>query len=526
MAPQPFLITKQASIMDAKLAYFEGDFERCLAVCANIRVSTLATASEVALMRARAYLRTGRPRDAQNVITESRETHTTLDASLTAQMLVASALIRQDQPVIGIAMLEEAAGHSTGAHFAIRSEIAYATALGYWAKREIDTARSYLELVDPRSDIIHARALELQAWCYSAQRDYRRSAEYFRLALLRLDECAASDRAINAKAIRSLAHLAAELFDPDIARFVDERVRHMEWTSGITDEHYHTLEHQALFHEFAGNTVQAYQYATQARESAPTLPSQIFGWVLSSAIAHNAGEPYSALVFAQRARELLETLDAGELVGEERFSMLGFAENCAHFDPEKAAELFATYRALAPIDATLVALGDPRLAAYETFVAGVIALAQGERDRAGDCYRRAFEQFRELGYVRRAVIAAHAVLQLRADADTDHELLRYVWAHVGTTSNYITKSLNRSAEHRLSSIEAHPLLASLPRAQREVVSLICMGKTNKEIAQLRSVGEQTVKNMLTKNVFPAFRVSSRAALVSACLRGRVAGIDS
>jgi DNA-binding NarL/FixJ family response regulator len=61
-------------------------------------------------------------------------------------------------------------------------------------------------------------------------------------------------------------------------------------------------------------------------------------------------------------------------------------------------------------------------------------------------------------------------------------------------------------------------VAALPRAQREVVLLICAGKTNREIAAQRLVGEQTIKNMLTKHIFPVFGVSSRAALVSECLR--------
>ncbi len=56
------------------------------------------------------------------------------------------------------------------------------------------------------------------------------------------------------------------------------------------------------------------------------------------------------------------------------------------------------------------------------------------------------------------------------------------------------------------------------RAQREVVLLMCQGKSNKEIAALRNVGEQTIKNMLTKHIFRAFGVTSRAALVSLCLR--------
>src|ERR1700676_351846 len=105
MAPEPFLAQKRASVADAKLAYFGGDFERCLEICADTRARTLTTASEVALLTARAYLRTGRPREAQNAIVETRETHTTLDAWLTAQMLEATALIRQDDADAGIALL-------------------------------------------------------------------------------------------------------------------------------------------------------------------------------------------------------------------------------------------------------------------------------------------------------------------------------------------------------------------------------------------------------------------------------------
>jgi DNA-binding NarL/FixJ family response regulator len=75
-------------------------------------------------------------------------------------------------------------------------------------------------------------------------------------------------------------------------------------------------------------------------------------------------------------------------------------------------------------------------------------------------------------------------------------------------------------------LDRHPLVATLPRTQREVVVLICMGKTNREIAQLRNVGEQTIKNMLTKNIFPAFGVSSRSALVGTCLRELRAATDN
>ena len=466
------------------------------------------------MLTARAYLRTGRPHEAQIAIVDTLETHASLDASLTAQMLFATARIRQDDADTGIAMLVEAAGRSAGAHVSIRSEIAFCMALGHWAKREIDAAETYLAAVDPRSDIIHARALELQAWCHTARRDYRRSAEHFRLTLLRLDECRATDRAIAATAISTLAIFAAELFDPDIARFVEARAHRLDWSSGLSVQHYITLLHQAFFHEFSGNTVEAYQFAAQAREAAPTVPFEVLGWGVSSALARNAGEAFSAIVFAQRAQKLLETLDARELAGDERFSMLCVAENCAHFAPNKAAELFAGYWRLAPVDKMQSLSGDPRLTADETFIEGVIAQALDEWDRARACYRRAFEMFRAIGYVRRAVMSANALLKL----GEDDELRCYINAELAGTDNYITRSFRSDDE--TDSIEQHPIVASLPRTQREVVVLICRGKTNKEIAALRNVGEQTVKNMLTKHVFRAFGVSNRAALVSMCLRLR------
>jgi len=518
MAPQPILAGKRASASDAKRAYFEGDFDRCLEICADIRVGSIATASEIALLRARAFLRTGRPHEAQTAIADSLETHTTIDAALTAQMLVGHARIRQDDADTGIAILLDAASRADEAHFAIRSEIALCTALGYWAKRELDVAESYLAAVDPRSDIIHARALELQAWCHMARHDSQRAAHAFQATLMRLDDCLASDRAITATAISTLSILGAELYDEEIARFAEVRAGRIDWSSGLSTQRYLTLAHLALFREFAGDTLAAYQFAAQAREAAPTAAFEALGWALSSMIARNAGEPFTAIVYASRARTIVAGLNPRELIGEERFALLGAAETCAHFDLTTASELFARYWGLAPVDAMLALSGDPRLAGEETFISGVIAAAKGERERARTCYGKAFEIFRGLGYARRAIIAGHALLGLTCDGDTDVEGIRaYMQTHLATTSNFITAALRRSGDPT-ELLERHPIVATLPRSQREIVALLCAGKTNKEIATARNVSEQTIKNVLSKHVFRAFGVASRSALISACLR--------
>jgi DNA-binding CsgD family transcriptional regulator len=219
------------------------------------------------------------------------------------------------------------------------------------------------------------------------------------------------------------------------------------------------------------------------------------------------------VVYARRARTLLETLDLRELTGEERFSILAVAENCASFDSDSAGRLFAAYWGLAPVDKMLALSGDPRLAAEETFVAAVIAEARGDVTEAVRYYQRAFESFNGLGYVRRALMAALALVKL----DGDETMRRYLSENLDRTSNYIAASIAAPVDDRLTTLHKHPIVALLPPSQREVVMLICQGKSNREIAASRNVGEQTIKNLLTKHVFRAFGVSSRAALVSACL---------
>jgi diguanylate cyclase (GGDEF)-like protein len=353
---------------------------------------------------------------------------------------------------------------------------------------------------------------------YQAMRlDLRRTAGYFRPTLLRLDDCHAVDGA----AISALAILAAELFDRDIARFIEERARSIkqrsndiDWSAGVGACRHVILTHQALFYEFSGDTIKAFQFAVRARESAVTVPDEVFGWALNSAIARNAGEANSAIVFADRARQALDALDPRKLSPQERLAMLSVAEACAPFDPAKAGELFAGYCELTPIDTILSSSVDPCTIAYETFVAGVIAEVRGERGQARFSYREAFSMFKDLGYVRRAVISASASLHLRVADDED--LRSYISLRLAGTQNYVSKSFTR-ADDLIASLERHPIVAKLPRTQKELVVLLCTGKTNKEIAELREVRVQTIKNVLTKSVFPAFGVSSRAALVSVCL---------
>jgi len=512
MASNRLQTKTRITLADAKMAYFQGDFYACLDICSSIRLTSSDFSSEVALLKARAYLRTGRPNEAESVLNDSRGSHRSLDAWVTSQMLEATALVRQDSVDAGLEMLLALEPKAKDAHFAVRSEINVSTALAYWVKRDITTAEQLLERVDPRSDIIHARALELQAWCQTARRNYRESAVLFRKTLTKLDHCRASDHAITATALSSLGIFAAEFFDADLARFVAAHTDMIKWSSGIAAYRYVILEHQALFYEFAGDTKTAYDFAMKARDSATTGPEKVSGYALSALISGNAREFFSTRQYAESALTLLGTLDESSLVGEDRFVLLSVAENWSRFEPEGAARLLVRYGELSPLESTLASAGDPRTEAHEIFVAGVVAQARGDTAFAIRCYHRAFSTFDSLGYIRRSVIAANALLKLEP---SDH-LRRYIVDNLAGTENYITAQLN--LDDSIKTLAHHPLVGELARAQREVVVLVCSGKTNKEIGQLRNVNEQTIKNMLTKNIYPRFGVSSRSALISVLMR--------
>ena len=59
--------------------------------------------------------------------------------------------------------------------------------------------------------------------------------------------------------------------------------------------------------------------------------------------------------------------------------------------------------------------------------------------------------------------------------------------------------------------------AKLTDVQREVLALICQGKSNPEIARLRNRSLHTVRNLVVR-LFEIFEVKSREELAVECVR--------
>jgi DNA-binding NarL/FixJ family response regulator len=512
-ASNPILFMKRASIAGARQAYFQGDFDRCLEICSQIQIKSLGTGSEVALLMARAYLRLRQYAEAQAAIVENIDIHTEVDAQLTAQMLLAQVWIHQGNLEEAVTLIDSVSSRAADTNFTVQSEISLTQGLAYWGRRDVRAAENALKLVDPRSDIIHARALEALAWCSAAGGDVKNAVNYLRQAIMKLGECRAQDKALYASAVSMLSAFLAEVLDPSLEKFVFEHSHKQDWTCDPGGR-YLALMSQAHYLEFFGKTVESFQLANEATEIASNQVWKVMSWAERAIMAEHAGEAYTAAMYANQALKVLEQVDRSNysFPGDERICLLTAAEACAVFQPEAAAALFAEFKALATIDRLITLTTETHRKLYTTYVQAVIAQAQGHDARATQLARSAFKGFAKIGYTRRAAEAAYRLMRLTNNKEAHAFIIQ---ATIGV-ENYITRGLAALPNDPVAAVQHHPAVKSLPRALREVTVLICRGKTNQEIADLRGVPVQTIKNLVYR-VIRELNVTSRAGLLSALL---------
>lgn len=495
-------------------AWFAGDFTRCLDLCDAVRARDVESISQIALLRARTLLRVGRPEEALRVVNDVFVAHGTLDASLTAQMMLGTAEINLGDVAGGVARLERARLAATRAHSTVRSEIALRLANGYYARRDLDRAQSMLAEVSPDADIISALALNYRAWIESARGDHDAATEYFIAAVERLDRCRRQDRQMEANALEALSHLAAERFDVRAWAFIEERAERIDWTAqGLATSRFWITMSAALIHEAAGEARAALAAARRATELAPSPAYRALALCRRSAIARGTGESYSPADFVDEARALFDSV-ATDLHADETIAALAIAQESAHAgDFLTGGHYLDLHRSLRPTALVSALSADPRVAAYEDLVTATIADVRGDAETAQREYGAAFRAFRALGFTRRAVEAALRLAEL-SKAD---DLFAYV---ASATAALSPQYWVRRAMRRRERLYADPVARRLTASEREVLVLLCEGLTNEEIARARCGSCNTVKHIVT-DLLKAFGVRNRQELIIECSRRRI-----
>ncbi|HZO92583.1 MAG TPA: LuxR C-terminal-related transcriptional regulator [Candidatus Baltobacteraceae bacterium] len=497
-------------------AWFAGDFEDCLALCERVRPDGIEMRSEIALLRARALLRVARPQEAIDVVRSVFVAHGTLDASLTARMLLGQAYVRLGDAERGLAILEEARGASAAAHPTIRSEIALGIALAHYGVRRLDEAERALDEVSPDADIVHARALEYRAWIAAARSDYAQATEHFRAVLQRLDACRHRDRFLEANATFGLAAFTAERLDRQGWLIVEHRRARIEWSGSALNGLQSVIALAASkMYDIDGRVREALQAAREAEAVAPNAGYALLAQCRRAAVFRLAGERFAHADAAARLRDALDALDPAAWRDTAQHNLLlAVAEEVAYAGDVLSARALLKRYAELPASPLFSLSGNTIETALRAFVEAVIADVEGAYGVAHRHYRDAFRLFAKVGYERRALLTA-----LRLGELTGHA---YLFEYVDHALRKLAHgSPLRERGRRMNPELNDPVLTALSLPERSVLKLLCDGKTTREIASARRRSAQTIRNTVSR-ILRAFAVPDRAALVRECVRRGIA----
>jgi len=489
-------------------AWFSGAFERCLELCDAARPRDAGSRLELALLSARALLRLDRPDDALTVLRDAGAIPCDADQSITARMLTGAAHVRRGDVDRGLELLHAAQADGAAAHRTIRSEIALNVALAHYARRDLDAAERALSCVDADADIVHARALEYLGWIAFTRVDGERATTLFVAALDALDRCRHYDRFLEANCIRALAHLAVERLDRRTWALVEDRRAKMDWSAdGLAQPRFWIAYCAATFaSELQGNALKAAREARETERTAPSPAYRVQAYCKRSAIARCAGEPVSQRDHAESAAELYASLNPSGFAGDEAIVSLVLAEELTTLGcNDEARDAVTAFLKFSRTSPTLWMTHSPATYAYQRLVEAAVLESAGERRTAVRRYAEAFEIYAKIGYKRRAVLAALRLARLTAAPNAV------------TYADAQTRRLPAQSWLRREAHAANQRTLRLTTVQRDVLALICQGKSNPDIAASRKRSLHTVRNLVAR-LFVIFGVTSREQLAVECVR--------
>jgi DNA-binding CsgD family transcriptional regulator len=463
--------------------------------------------THVLLLTARALVRLYRFKEAREALQSLPPMIESSDEAVTAQMLAGEIAVRNGDVLHGLDLLQAANAQASHAYRTIREELALNLALARYCLHEYSAAEAILSTIPSDADLIYARAVQYYGWIAWARGETENAIARFIDALKAFDAGAYHDRYLEASCVRALAHLAAERMDSRTWDLVRKRRAQIDWSAKNLAEPRYFVAYCAATYEIdiEGNALSAAREARCAEELATSAAFRVQARCKRAAIARAVGEPVARIDHLEAAVELFAAIEPVKLFGDESVVPLVLAEELGDCRPAEAFRLINRYLSAAAPAPMRVAAQSPIGEAYRNFVEGCAHEGSGRRDEAVRSYRAAFETYRKCQYTRRAVMAAVALWKLTGD----HRYAKYASA--------ATKALPPHSMLRLSVAQQIASAVRLTAVQREVIALICQGKSNPEIARLRKRSLHTVRNLVAR-LFELFEVQSREQLAVECVR--------
>jgi DNA-binding CsgD family transcriptional regulator len=489
-------------------AYFGGEYEACLTMCESFSQRDAKDAAEIVLLRARCLIQLDRGEQAIESLRGLRISDDQHDEYLTGRMLMSAAYVGLGKYDEGLKIAREAYDELGEAHSTVRAEVATNLAIAHYRKGEYAKASRLLDTIPETEDIVYVRALQFRGGVAWAHCDYAGSLELFRDALARLDRCRHHDRFTEAKLLFSLAYLCAELPRLDLWPDLQKRIEQFDWSvSGVATWRYLIALASSFITEMLGDLGASTACAGQAEEVAPDAASTIVVWCRLAACFGRNGEKRAHEYFTDKAVRGYQAMPRDARLREQWTLPLVIAEEVLHSDSPLSASSLVTYysEVIAPIIRGIGAEGRSIESRY-ALVQGQLEEQRGNRGRALEAYRHAYEISRSTGLMRSASIVACRLFVLTGDEQYETFITD---ALDDVSETYWVKA--RLAQSRNK--------ARLTARQLEIVRLVAQGLTDKEIAAARGVSYARARNVVAE-VRALLGVRSRSELTSvAAARG-------
>ena len=502
-------------VSDVREAFFQGDFERALAIADAVSTDDAAVAVELALLRARTLIRLDQADRAVEVLHAQAFTEGGLDQRISAQMLLGAAYVRLGQLQRGIMILREISDQAAAAHPTIRAELALNLGVAWFRLHDYDEASRCLSEVPTDADIVYARALEYTGWVAQAQGDFPAAARAFHDALVALRSSAHADRYVEANVLYGLTMLVPELLLVSDWSLLEPWLRRFDWSvSGVARLRFWTLIASAMMYEVLGDVPAARVAAREAEGLAADVGSRVVALCRLAATFRAVDETEAHAEFLARARSAYEALNVRDLPPDLRLLPLYLAEeSVSGGDVDGAAALLVRYREAVAPAAHVPEREFGRWSAMADSIEARIRQGRGDDVGALPLFASAFQVFSTQGYRRRA--AALALLLARLTAKKRYE-------------RYAEEALREVNPRYWMARELAELRGAgaptLTPTESEILAMVVRGRTYKEIAAKRQVSWKTIGHH-AQALFRKFGVRSRAELAAEALRLRIVSVE-
>jgi DNA-binding NarL/FixJ family response regulator len=519
------LSTDEASLVaSAREAYLRGDFPACVSMLERRTLADAGLRTEALFILARALMRLRRSGDVVQLLEPVLGTFSILDEICTARMLYGYAIAFAQDLDRGLELLAATAlfANSEHVHRAIRAELSYYRAFAHWAKREYPEASRYaMEAESADLDVLSVRATELRAFISLATARYHEAIQLFNSARQAYAACRGRDIALATTIIYQVAFLEMNLRSATIrGTHADPESRTIPGTSFgpavATSTRMLMASADAWLYALDGNRPMAVRKLSDAISFAPNSAWRVRALASGATISEAIRDVGHARYLADEAAALATAIDWNATTDEERIGLLLLAEVDAAVNPAAAKSVLALYDSvISRMDATRLLRdtdAEPRLAAWEAHVRGLVARALGEHERAAQLLRTAAELFKSCGYLWRAALSLIELDATLVDTSSDSPLEEAaLLVRDNFPESFLADRLGRAR------IFVDPVARRLTPAQRDVLLHMLDGDSIATIAVETSRAVKTVRKHI-EAVHSAFDTHSFAELLVECSR--------